>query len=199
MSTTTLMAEVIVIGAFALIWVALFVFKLFGLDLATVSSWFSQYKDWSTAVTLIAVVVSYQLGWSINQLSYFIARKTFNKIIKSRIFKTQWQNYDAIKTAVFMRGSSFMLDKIRERLNVVRLTRSVCLNFLLISVGLFILGNWYLGLVTLGATVLFFIQACDIYAIYCRHILNAYAIITQDSQNAANEKNRKKPTSNGIH
>ncbi len=184
MSTTTLVAEVVVIGAFALVWVALFVFRFFGLDSATVSSWFTQYKDWSTGITLIAIAISYQLGWSVNQLSYFIARKTFNKMIKSKIFKNEYQNYDSIKTTVFMKGSPFMLDKIRERLSVVRLTRSACLNLLLISVGFFTLGQWYLGLIALGITVLFYIQANDIYTLYCRHIFNAYETITQDSQNA---------------
>ena len=103
------------------------------------------------------------------------------------------------KLTVFMKGSPFMLDKIRERLSVVRLTRSACVNFLLISIGLFALEKWYLGLVALGVTILLFLQANDIYTLYCRHIFNAHKVITQDSQNAEkqfkNKNNKSKTTS----
>jgi len=184
MATTALIVEIVVIGTFALIWVALFVFKFFGLDTAMVSSWLSQYKDWSTGAVLLAIVISYQLGWSVNQISYFLARKTFNKTIKRKIFKDEYENYSSIKATVYIKASTFSLDNIRERLSVVRLTRSAFVNFLLISVGLFVLGNWYLGLVILGVTLILFVQANDIYTQYCNQIYHAYKVISQDNQEA---------------
>ena len=181
MATTALIVEIIVIGAFALIWVALFVFKFFGLDITTVSGWLLQYKDWSTGAVLMAIAISYQLGWSVNQLSYFVARNTFNITIKKKIFKNEYENYNIIKAAVFIKGSTFILDNIRERLSVVRLTRSAFVNFLLISIGFFVLGNWQLGLVVLGVTIILFVQANDIYAQYCNQIYNAFKVIKRKS------------------
>jgi len=198
MATTALIVEIVVIGAFALMWIGLFVFKFFGLDVTIVSSWFSQYKDWSTGVVLMSIAISYQLGWSVNQFSYFVARKTFNKTIKKKVFKNEYENYDSIKATVFVKGSQFILDNIRERLSVVRLTRSAFINFLLISIGFFVLGNWYVGLVVLGVTIILFIQANDIYTQYCNQIFNAYKVINQDnpkSEKQIKDMSNKRKTS----
>jgi hypothetical protein len=82
MSTTALLVEIIVIGAFGLEWVAHFYFKALDLDVSMVSTWLTDYKDWSNGIVLLTLALSYQLGWSVNQLSYFLARNTFNKTIK---------------------------------------------------------------------------------------------------------------------
>jgi len=199
MATTALIVEIVVIGAFALMWIGLFVFKFFGLDVTIVSSWFSQYKDWSTGVVLMSIAISYQLGWSVNQFSYFVARKTFNKTIKKKVFKNEYENYDSIKATVFVKGSQFILDNIRERLSVVRLTRSAFINFLLISIGFFALENWYVGFVVLGITIILFIQANDIYTQYCNQIFNAYKVINQDNPKSEKQlkdkSDKRKPSS----
>ncbi|MBP8056848.1 MAG: hypothetical protein KA314_13505 [Chloroflexi bacterium] len=178
MATTALIVEMIVIGTFGLGWVALFAFKFFGLEMSDVSGWLVQYKDWSTGIVLIAIVVAYQLGWMVNQLSYFLARNTFNKPIKSKVFKDEVKNYDSIKTMVYMQGSPLIVEKVKERLSVVRLTRSAFVNFLLISIGLFVLEKWQAGLVALGITVVFFILARDMYSLYCNQVFNAYKVIS---------------------
>lgn len=193
MATTSLIVEIIVIGAFALVWVTLFIFKFFGLDVSLVSEWLVLYKDWSTVIALISIVVSYQLGWSVNQLSYFFARNTFNKTIKSRIFKDEYENFDSIKATVYMRGSPFAVEKVKERLSVVRLTRSAFMNFLLISIGLFTLEKWEAGFVTLGITIILFIQASDMYSLYCKQVFNSYKAINpnQEKQNQVQGKKVK--------
>ena len=190
MATTALIVEIIVIGDFALVWVSLFIIKFLGLDISLISDWLILYKDWSTAIVLAFVVISYQLGWSVNQLSYFVARKTFNKTIKSRLFKEEHKSFDLIKATVFMQGSPFTIEKIKERLSVVRLTRSAFLNFSLISIGLFTIEKWQVGIVTLGITIVLFIQANDMYTLYCQQIFNAYKVINlkQESPNQSQEK-----------
>lgn len=191
MATTALIVEIIVIGAFALVWVSLFIIRFLGLDISLMSEWLILYKDWSTAVVLASVVISYQLGWSVNQLSYFLARKTFNKTIRSRIFKEEHKNFESIKATVFMQGSPFTMEKIKERLSVVRLTRSAFLNFLLISIGLFTIEKWQVGIATLGITIVLFIQANDMYSLYCHQIFNAYKVINlkQENPNQSQGKN----------
>jgi len=163
MATTSLIVEIIVIGVFALVWVILFVFRFSGLDLSLIPQWLVVYKDWSTAIALIAIVISYQLGWSVNQLSYFIARHTFNKPIRLKVLQDQYQNFDSIKNTVYVKGSLFAVEKVKERLSVVRLTRSAFINFLLITLGLFTLEKWTVGFVAAGITYILFVQAKDIY------------------------------------
>lgn len=191
MATTALIVEIIVIGAFALVWVLLFIIKFSGLDLSLISDWLILYKDWATAVVLASVVISYQLGWSVNQLSYFFARKTFNKTIRSRVFKEEYKNFNSIKATVYMQGSPFTVEKIKERLSVVRLTRSAFLNFLLISIALFTLEKWQVGIVTLVITIVLFIQANDMYSLYCNQIFDAYKVINlnQEKPNQIQVKN----------
>ncbi len=196
MATTSLIVEIIVIGVFALVWVALFIIKFFGLDVSLISDWLVLYKDWSTGVVLMSVAISYQLGWSVNQISYFFARKTFNKTIKLRVFKDEYKNFEAIKATVYMQGSSFVVEKIKERLSVVRLTRSAFMNFLLISIGLFALEKWQMGFVTLAVTIVLYIQANDMYSLYCNQIFNAYKVINpnKEKQHQIQSKKRKPET-----
>jgi hypothetical protein len=191
MATTALIVEILVIGAFALIWVALFVISIFGLDESLISDWVVLYKDWSTGIILMSIAVAYQLGWSVNQLSYFFARKTFNKTIRVKVFKDEHKNFDSIKNKVLMQGSSFVVEKIQERLSVVRLTRSAFLNFLLISIGLFALGKWQVGLATLGISIILFIQANDMYTLYCHQIFNAYKVINPNLEKQGNNEDLK--------
>lgn len=191
MATTALIVEILVIGTFALVWVALFVIKIFGVDASLVSAWLVQYKDWSTGIILMSIAIAYQLGWSVNQLSYFFARNTFNKKIRMRVFKNKHENFDTIKNKVLMQGSSFVVEKILERLSVVRLTRSAFLNFLLISIALFTLGNWQLGLASLGISIILFVQANDIYSLYCKQIFNAYKVINSNSEKQVDNENLK--------
>jgi hypothetical protein len=193
MATTALIVEIIVIGAFALVWVALFIIRFLGLDVSLISDWLVLYKDWSTGIVLASVVISYQLGWSVNQLSYFFARKTFNKTIKSRVFKDEYKNFDSIKATVYMQGSPFV-EKVKERLSVVRLTRSAFMNFLLISIGLFTLKQWQIGFVTLAVTIVLFIQANDMYFLYCNQIFNAYKVINPDKEKQHQIQSKKTKT-----
>lgn len=186
LATTSLIVEIIVIGAFALVWVILFVFKFSGLDLSLIPEWLVAYKDWSTLVAFMSLVISYQLGWSVNQFSYFFARNTYNKTIKAKVFKNQYQNFDSIKSTVYMKGSSFAVEKVKERLSVVRLTRSAFMNFLLISIGLLLLEKWAAGFVTMGITLILFAQATDMYTLYCQQIFNSYKVIK------SNEEKQKK-------
>ena len=197
MATTALIVEIIVIGAFALVWVALFIIKFSGLDVSLIPGWLVLYKDWSTGIVLASIVISYQLGWSVNQLSYFFARETFNKIIKARVFKDEFKNFDSIKAIVYMQGSPFVVEKVKERLSVVRLTRSAFINFLLISIGLFALEKWQMGFVTSAITIVLFIQANDMYSLYCNQIFNAYRVInpSKEKQHQIQSKRRKSETS----
>lgn len=181
MATTALIVEIVVVGSFSLVWVFLFVFKFFGLDVTRVLIWLSLYKEWSTGVILVLAIVSYHLGWLINQVSYFITSWVFTTIIKSRVFKKDSQNYETIKATVFMKSAPFMLDSIREQYSVIRLARSAFVNCLLICIGLFTLDMWYLGLVALGISIIFFFLAYDMYTRYCTRLHYAYQVINQDS------------------
>jgi len=183
MATTALIVEILVVGVFGLIWVGLFVFKFFGLEVSTISNWLIQYKDWSTGAVLIFAAISYQLGWSINQFSYFVSRKKLNKSIRKKIFKENYDDYDLIKTTVFLKGTTPILDSIQERFSILRLTRSSSLNFLFISIGLFLLRQWGVGIVSLGISVVLLIQSNDIYAQYCSRILSTYKAINQENEN----------------
>jgi hypothetical protein len=194
LATTSLIVEIIVIGVFALVWVMLFIFKFLGLDLSLIPEWLILYKDWSTVVALIMLIVSYQLGWLVNQLSYFIAGKTFNKPIKSFVFKDQYQNYDSIKTTVYMNGSSFAVEKVKERLSVVRLTRAAFINFLLISIALFWLNNKEMGYIAVGITIIMFVQALYIYYLYCQQIFNSYKVIKSNEEEQKKVQGKKVKT-----
>ena len=193
MATTALIVEILVICSFALVWVSLFITKFFGLDASLVSAWLVLYKDWSTGIVLMSIAIAYQLGWSVNQLSYFFARKTFNKTIRVKVFKDEHKNFDSIKNKVLIQSSSFVVEKIHERLSVVRLTRSAFLNFLLISIGLFALEKWKVGLATLVISIILFAQANDIYSLYCNQIFNAYKVINLnlEKQNQGDNENLK--------
>ncbi len=193
LATTSLIVEILVIGAFALVWVILFAFRAFCLDISAIQKWLIVYKDWSAVVALIGIVVSYQLGWAVNQLSYFLAGLTFNKPIKSYVFKDQYQNYDMIKTTVYMKGSPFVVEKVKERLSVVRLTRSAFINFFFISVALFCLNNREIGNIAVGITIIMFLGALFIYYLYCQQIFNSYKVIesNEDEQKKVRSKKTK--------
>lgn len=104
MATTSLVVEMIVIGVFALIWIILFAFKCFGLDIPTTLTWLSHYKDWATGIVVISIAIAYQLGWSVNRLGYLIARNTFNRTIRKNVFKNEYENYELIRTTVLMKA-----------------------------------------------------------------------------------------------
>ncbi|MDJ0774186.1 MAG: hypothetical protein QNJ49_12310 [Mastigocoleus sp. MO_167.B18] len=177
MATTALIVEIIVVGIFSSIWLLLLVFKCYSLDPFSTLNWLSQYKDWSTFFLVIFLAVCYQLGWLINGLSYFISKRTFNKVIRDKILRCDAINYDLIRTTIFIKGSPFLLGKIREELSVVRLTRTATVNFLLISLMLFIYRSWILGTVVLLIFVFSFIQAYGAYKQYCGRIFSAYKVI----------------------
>jgi hypothetical protein len=194
MATTSHIVEIIVIGAFALVWVTLFIFRFSGLDISLVHQWLVAYKDWSNLATLIALIVSYQLGWSTNQLSYLLARNTFNKKIKSKVFQDQYPIFDSIKSTVYMEGSSFAVEKVKERLSVVRLTRSAFINFFLITFGLFTLGEWAAAIVTAAITYILFAQSKDMYNLYCQQIFNSYKVIESNKKKQKKESVKKTRT-----
>ena len=189
MAMTSFIVEIIVVGVFALIWVTIFVVRLSGLDIAVILDWFIQYKDWSTTITIFIMAIAYQLGWLVNQLGYFLGKKTFDKNIEKEVFTNQNESFHYIKTMVLAESSSFVVENIKERLSVIRLIRSALINFFFISFALFFIGRWELGIAGLTIVFILFLQEQNVYRRYCNQILNAYKIIK--GKNEGTKRNSK--------
>ena len=182
MATTALIVEMIIVGVFGLVWMGMLVFKLFNLDVSLIPDYLLLYKDWSTAVVLISIIVAYQLGWSLNQFSYFLGKRTFYNPVRLKVFKEDYKNFETIKATVLMQGSSYAIEKVKERLSAVRLTRSGAVNFFLISIGLFTYGQWLMGIIMAIVTIVFLLQAVDMYSTYCHQIFNSYKVINLEKK-----------------
>lgn len=184
MATTSLIAEIIVIGSFSLVWIMLFTFKFLGLDITALSDWFLTYKDWSTAILVALIVICYQLGWIINLVSSFIAGQTFGKRIMLRLFKGIAVNdneMEMIRATVQMKSSGYLQGRMREDLSVLRLSRSALINFFLIGVGFIMIGNLTGAFISLGIALISFLHAWYIYKRYYSRMLHAYQIIKEDN------------------
>lgn len=190
MSTTALIVEILVIGCFSLIWIIINLLNIYNVTLQEFGQILIKYKDWSTALILFTIAVCYLLGWVMNLFSYFLMKKSLHKYIISKILKKDTPNYDKIKFRVFHEGSANVYNKIKEELSVVRLIRSASINFLLISISIFLYGKWDLGTVILLVSLICFLEYLLIYNRYVSRIYISYKII----QKKKNNKHRKEST-----
>lgn len=156
MKTTTLFAELIVVGTGAAIFLLLLCYAVFG-----VPCWFVDFFNLSTAksVTFLVPILSfiYMLGIVINNLSHLIFKVFENRLQQKMLGETD--RYKRLRNQIYTSpGHKEMVDDFEFRRTKVRICRGWFLNSLLISILLVIiaLNNSGFSKVIIFWTVIFF-------------------------------------------
>lgn len=137
MEITTLIAEILAIGAVAMIWLILFVgnFLPWRLVLQTAAT-MPFLHDALPILALPALALTYALGWVTN----YCAEQLLKPLLRRSILHEKLKNKDAYEKArllLFQRGSP---ELVREMLlvdrHIIRLARGGVLNFALLAAAL---------------------------------------------------------------
>jgi hypothetical protein len=131
MSTTVAIIEIVIIGLFGLVWLLLLAMRLTGVDQSAVTTWARDWKEWSSAVTLIGVMVIYQIGWLINGLCRALTLP-FTKRQVNQIYSGS-EHYEEARAVVNQRGPAKVLEDLALEQSVIRLARGGAVNFSLIA------------------------------------------------------------------
>jgi hypothetical protein len=179
MQTTAVIFEILVTGFFALSWIVLIVLKLLGIDISLIGEYLKEYKEFSTLIILIAIVICYQIGWLINSFSHFIFDPTIGNKYRNKIF--DGLNYDKVKIIFYQNAVGFLKDSIGIDRSVIRLARGGLINFPLIFLALEFWGGNYKKLSWLFLILAFmsFFQYRMRVKHYCNNMKYFYLVISK--------------------
>lgn len=192
MSTTSIIVEMLIIGFFTSLWIALFYLRYTlsaaDIQLESFKSLTSLIGTWSTPMLFIAAAVFYQLGLIMNTVSYraisFLAKKKQEKARNSMVPDKQ---FETVKTVVWQKGSADVVKYIESCLIFVRLSRAGIINFLLIAIALFTFGWTFAipGLISLLIGIGCIPLWQSNYDLYYTRMKFAYQVITESEQASA--------------
>jgi len=181
MATTAIIAEMIVIGFFTLIWICLGISALYPCLKTTIYAQLVVLKDFSAFVTGGVIIVCYQFGWLVDAFSYWLYEVSLEKWFKKKLFNQY--NYDLVRATILVHGSQQVNSDIAVDRSVVRLSRAGVLNFCLIGVACLFIDSP----VHLASGFSFFLTILSAYLWYERNkqyykrMIAAYCIIIKKS------------------
>jgi hypothetical protein len=150
--TTSIIAELLIIGFFNIIWILLFSVRLSLVDIDSLKHLAASVQ--STPALMVIAALSYQLGVVMNGISHKLTKRFGQSQYRSQISRDV--PYESIKMKVRQDGSDEMNRTLNVHLSVVRLTRAGIINFFLISIAMFSFG----GKIALAGIVILFIRCC---------------------------------------
>ena len=136
MNTTTLFAEILIIGIQALIWITMIVLSIFGFD------WINEIKpdlkDWSSIVAILLMAVGYTIGIIIDRIAYvfFQIVKPQNLLMKCNKVENWSKNAHNKQILAVYTGVS-LIQYIRSKIRIIRST-TINLIFILLASALFV-------------------------------------------------------------
>jgi hypothetical protein len=149
MSTTNVIAEIIVTGFFSLIWILLLLLEVFGVNIALFYQNFLTFKDWSSVLLLVLFIITYQLGWLINVLGNLIIDVPFGYKFRNKVFRQKNLEYEKVRAAFYQHASIDLIKDLGLDRTVIRLARGGIINFSLISLTLIPFGKSFIILIIL--------------------------------------------------
>ncbi len=182
--------ETLVTGITATIWIVLLIIRIVfpQSDIPDVLN--KLFNSLSTGNLLISSILMYNIGWIIHHLSEII----LDTIAQTKYRRTLYNDEDfyTIRSKVFQKGSTSVMDDIRFDRHVLRISRSNTLNFLMLSIILisYIPINSRVSIPVLIATIIFTIiswhQWVDRYKATYKKFMQLYAAI--EEKNKPSEK-----------
>ncbi len=189
MSTTVLLFEILIIGIFTSIWITMLVIMInYGYDfdleivLTKIQNKFGYLKFSSPLILFLSLAILYQIGWMMNDISYYLSRKIYaNRMIRklTEIHPELENHFDEEKPERYqldLKAPSDFLKKLREHLVVYRLTRTGMFNFLILAFLILIhnLANWPLFLILLMVSLICYFQSHFTCKTYINQIFSFY-------------------------
>ncbi len=152
MNTTALVAEILVVGIQALVWVGLLTGALLGAMCAPEVSW-QELRDWVTPISVGLLAFAYTLGIMVDRLADSATRGLWN------VYFPRIKGFAALRATVRKAGGepAEFLDYQRSR---VRIARATCFNLVLtILVAALVGPGWVRGLAFLAGGPLLVVAA----------------------------------------
>ncbi len=136
MATTTLFIEILVIGTIANIWIGLMVFGLVSPAPSTLGIIIDTANKLSVFLLIPFLGLTYVLGWIINFLSENTIEPLFQSRFKKKFFAAANVDYNKVRAVFYQKASESVVEDLRFDRQLLRISRTSTLNFLLIAISL---------------------------------------------------------------
>jgi hypothetical protein len=137
MATTSIIVELLIIGFFTVVWIAIWSVRFSLIDIELLRHLSSSIQ--STPGLLFITALSYQLGVVMNGISHKIMMRLGRSEYRDQI--DPGVPYDVVNIKVRQCASEDLVRILALHLSVMRLTRAGIINFALISLGMFSFGG----------------------------------------------------------
>ena len=138
--TLSFVIEVLIGGCFCSTWLILLVNWVMGKDLSMLVGFLAQGMDMGTLMLFVCLISVYVLGWISQYFCDLLFDNLLEKHIKGSPFK-QKSDFHKARGLVMQEGSKTIIDDIQMDRQLLRLSKQICLNFILI----FVVGWLYVG------------------------------------------------------
>lgn len=190
MTTTSLFVEILVIGAVAELWLALFLLALAPqADLAAFRTLVSDTGELTALLFVPFVALTYALGWVVNFLAERLFKPFFQERYRDALFQEASVDYYTARATVLQRASEEVVADLQFDRHIFRIARAGALNFLLLAIALvpyIIAGRSWLSVLLalfLGLSISSFLQWRSRYGHSYRKLLRAYNALKEVPSN----------------
>lgn len=166
MTTTPFELETLINGIVAFLWIGLALLRVSGLDLLTAAGWLRENSALAPVYLSLSVVLAYQLGYTVNWLSWFFYNKFVYPGLRNRMFQNA-EVFSSITDALNASGQAPLLSGDKS---VLRLRGAGSINFLALGLALWWQGLWLLGTAALVFFVISFWETRKRYKTYLTHL-----------------------------
>jgi len=136
MSTTSLFIEILIVGSIADIWLGLFLLTFFPIDLANLSFVVNTLVKFSTFLAIPFLAITYILGGLILFVSEQILNPFFQTRFKHKFFSNAKLRYGDVRATFYQKASEQVIEDLKFDRQIIRISRTSVLNFLLLTIGL---------------------------------------------------------------
>jgi len=191
MTTTALIAEVLVIGFVAIIWLLLTLLRFSQLDFAGLIK-FAEigFSKWPIIQSMLMIAVVYQLGLMVNWFTAALVKHLFMKKWRDPIFENKSEktekkrsSYQMIRAQVLTKCSTEFVNDLYVDLSIIRLSRGATLNFFLIGIILIFFKKFMIALLMIFISIICFLQFRNRFQKYYNKILCGYEVTNQNNNN----------------
>jgi hypothetical protein len=134
MNTTTLYAELIVVGSGTTIFVVLFFYSLFG-D----ASWFSKLGGLSSIESVVSLIpvlsIFYLFGIIITNVGHLLFKTWEERLRKEKLRKLK-REYDEVRTILYTSADKDLIEQFEFRRSKIRICRGWFINSVLLLIAL---------------------------------------------------------------
>ena len=188
MKTSELVVEVLIAGILSCLSILLVLHAIVDLDTPELELVKATLKDYSLITLPIVLALLYQFGSLVNFYSYYLGKNilggssiTADEMEKNAIDSEH--KYVDIRDYVYQKANDAAIQKIREKLVGIRVSRNGVAFFTLIFVG-FLLHSWYiLAFINFAIILLNLIQFRKAHRDYVGRILRTYKILVKGMAN----------------